>query len=211
MLALLLAVGLSRVYFRSHYLYDIDSVNFALSLSRFDPVSHQPHPPGYFLYTLLGRFSQMFFHEPNQAFVAISVAASCGTAVMIYVLTEEWFGREAARFAGLIFLLSPLGWFHGTVALTYIVEAFFSVVIGYLCWRIYLGAAHWIPPAACLLGLSAGFRPSSMLFLGPMFLFSCFRAPVRELALGAGVLIATLLLWIVPMMFESGGWVAYTS
>ena len=38
-----------------------------------------------------------------------------------------------------IFLFSPLSWFHGTVALTYIVEAFFSALVGYLCWRVYSG------------------------------------------------------------------------
>jgi hypothetical protein len=47
----LLAVGvaLSRLAFRSHALYDLDSVNFALAIGRFDPRVHQPHPPGYFL------------------------------------------------------------------------------------------------------------------------------------------------------------------
>jgi len=40
--------ALTRFAFRSHYLYDIDSVNFALALKRFDPSVHQPHPPGYF-------------------------------------------------------------------------------------------------------------------------------------------------------------------
>jgi hypothetical protein len=33
---------------------------------------------------------------------------------------------------GLLFLLSPLAWFHGIVALTYGVEAFFSALVGYL-------------------------------------------------------------------------------
>jgi hypothetical protein len=38
----------------------------------------------------------------------------------------------AARFAALLFLLSLLAWFHGIVALTYGVEAFFSALVGYL-------------------------------------------------------------------------------
>jgi Protein of unknown function (DUF2723) len=38
-------------------LEDIDSLNFALGLREFDPVSHQPHPPGYPVYIALGRIS----------------------------------------------------------------------------------------------------------------------------------------------------------
>ncbi len=38
-------------------LEDIDSINFALGLRHFDPALHQPHPPGYPVYMLLGRIS----------------------------------------------------------------------------------------------------------------------------------------------------------
>ena len=44
------AVAVTRFAFRSHYLYDLDSVNFALGMGRFDPRVHQPHPPGYFVH-----------------------------------------------------------------------------------------------------------------------------------------------------------------
>ncbi len=126
-LALLSALVLvTRIAFRSHYLYDIDSINFALGMRRFDPSVHQPHPPGYFLYVLLGRAANLLFHDANAALVAISIAAGCGTLYSIYVLAYNWFGESAAWFAGLIFAFSPLAWFHGTVALTYGVEQFFS-------------------------------------------------------------------------------------
>src|SRR5262245_29539636 len=38
-------------------LEDIDSINFALGLRDFDVARHQPHPPGYPVYTALGRVS----------------------------------------------------------------------------------------------------------------------------------------------------------
>src|SRR5712692_2607113 len=156
------AVVLTRFIFRSHYLYDIDSVNFALALDRFDPTVYQPHPPGYFLYVCLGRLANALFNDANTALVAISIAASAAAVVLIYILTENWFGRNPALFAGLIFLFSPLSWFHGTVALTYVVEAFFSALVGYLCWRTYSGDSRWLIPASIALGLAAGFRPSSL-------------------------------------------------
>src|SRR5258706_12849937 len=107
---LIIAVVVTRFLFRSHYLYDVDSVNYALALDRFDPVVHQPHPPGYFLYVYLGRLARFFVHDANLALVTLSIAASCVAVVLIYSLADSWFGRRAAIWAGLIFLFSPLCW-----------------------------------------------------------------------------------------------------
>jgi hypothetical protein len=203
------AVAVTRFAFRSRYLYDLDSVNFALGMGRFDPRVHQPHPPGYFLYISFGRLLNMIFHDANLALVVLSIAASCGAVVVIYRMALDWFGPGAARFAGGLFLLSPLAWFHGTVALTYSVEAFFSALLGYLCWRIFCGSGGLILPAGFILGVSAGVRPSSLLFLGPLFLFSlCNATPKRRFA-GVAALALTLTAWFVPMIAESGGFVAY--
>src|SRR5881392_2484521 len=166
------AVAITRFAFRSRYLYDLDSVNFALAMQRFDPRVHQPHPPGYFLYICVGRLLNVLFQAANLSLVILSILASCGVVIVVYKMTMDWFGPMAAQFAGLFFLLSPLAWFHGIVALTYIVEAFFSAFLGYLCWRIYCGRAGYILPAAIVLGVSAGVRPSSLVFLAPLFLFS---------------------------------------
>src|SRR5216684_2738586 len=93
---LVAAVVLTRILFRSHYLYDIDSVNFALALDHFDPTVYQPHPPGYFLYVMLGRLVNGIFNDANAALVAVSIAASAAAVILIYGLTESWFGRRAA-------------------------------------------------------------------------------------------------------------------
>jgi hypothetical protein len=202
---LIAATALTRFVFRSHYLYDIDSVNFALALKRFDPSVHQPHPPGYFLYVCLGRLANLLFHDANAALVAIGIVFSCAAVAMIYVLADRWFGRNAALFAGLIFLFSPLAWFHGTVALTYVVEAFFSALTGYLCWRIVCGEARFILPGAMVVGVAAGFRPSSLLLLGPLLLYSFRNANRKQAAAGIGALALTLLAWFVPMIGIGGG------
>jgi hypothetical protein len=206
---LVCAVALSRSLFRSRYLYDIDSVNYALALDRFDPTVHQPHPPGYFLYVCLGRIARLAFHDANAALVVLSIAASCAAAAMIYVLADCWFGRTAAFFAGLIFLFSPLCWFHGTVALTYILEAFFSACVGYLCWRTYSGDSRFIVPSAIVLGIAAGCRQSSILFLGPLWLLSMRRAPRKRVWTGLAALAFTLAAWFIPMLRESGGAARY--
>jgi hypothetical protein len=210
--AILIALtALTRFAFRSHFLYDIDSVNFALALQRFDPVVYQPHPPGYFLYVRVGMLSNSILHEPNTALVAISILASCGTVALIDLLARAWFDSDAARFAGLIFICSPLAWFHGTVALTYIVETFFSTLIGCFCWRVYRGDARFILPAATALGLAAGFRQSSLLVLAPLLLFSFRRVSCRLAMRGLGALGLVLVAWFIPMVYAGGGITAYAS
>ena len=56
-LALLLA-GLTvatRLPFRARLLPTWDAVQFALALTEYDIVKHQPHPPGYVLYVAVVR------------------------------------------------------------------------------------------------------------------------------------------------------------
>jgi 4-amino-4-deoxy-L-arabinose transferase-like glycosyltransferase len=150
-LLLIAATAVTRFAFRSHFLYDLDSLGFALGVEHFDPRVYQPHPPGYVLYVCLGKLFHALIHDVNLALVLLGIAASCGAAALIYRIAQEWFGIEAARFAGLVFLFSPLAWFHGAVALTYIVEAFFSALIGYLCWKIESGNWRLILPTSLIL------------------------------------------------------------
>ncbi len=203
------AVAATRFVCRSRVLYDLDSVNFGLALQHFDPRVHQPHPPGYFLYIGLGRLLQFIVRDANLALVVLSIVASCGAAVVIYHMADEWFGRDAARFAGLLFLFSPLGWFHGTVALTYAVEAFFSALIAYWCWKLASGRMAMTEPVAILLGIAAGVRPSSLMLLGPLYLFSLRGVPLTRAARGLVVLAATLAAWFGPMIWMSGGIARY--
>jgi hypothetical protein len=199
------AVAASRILFRSHFLYDVDSVNFALAMRRFDPAVHQPHPPGYFLYVCLGRLVNLLIPDANAALVAISVAASCGAVWMIHLLTEEWFGERPALIALVLFLVSPLCWFHGIVALTYIVEAFFSALVGYLCWKVYTGNHAFLIPASVAFALAAGFRPSSALFLAPLWLLSVWRMDWRRRWLALLAAGAATLAWFLPMTAAAGG------
>lgn len=195
----------TRIPFRSHWLYDIDSINFALGMRRFDTALHQPHPPGYFFYIMAGRMVNRLFADANAALVAISVAATCGALIMIYALAHTWFGRQAAVFAGLLLVFSPLVWFHGTVALTYSVELFFSALTGLLCWAVYSGARWLVVPLAIVAGAAAGFRPSFLLFLGPLLVLSLSRTGLAAGASGVSALAASVAASFAPMMSETGG------
>ncbi len=208
-LILLLAIATSRWLFRSHSLYYMDSVNFALGMDYFSPVLHQPHPPGYYLYIKLAQLVQHVLPNPNDALVAISIAASCLAAMLTYQLAYAWFGRAAARWAGMLFMFSPLAWFHGTVALIYMVEAAMAALVGYLCWLTWCGRHTMIIPAAIVFGLAAGIRQSTALFLAPLLLLALWQTSWRHVLLALGICAVTLAAWFLPMLTESGGYTAY--
>jgi hypothetical protein len=210
-LSLMAAVVVSRWLFRSHYLYDMDSVNFALGLAHFSPELQQPQPPGYFLYIQLGRVAQFLFPDANNALVALSILGSVASAGVIYALARAWFGREAARFAGLLFVFSPLAWFHGIVALTYILEACFTGLVGLLCWHVYTGRSSMAVPAAMALGIAVGMRQSTILFLAPLWLLSLQKTNWRTGLVAVFAFTVTVSVWFLPMLAASGGAEEYFS
>jgi len=73
---------LTRLPFRSHLLYDHDSVQFALGLRDYDVYLHQPHPPGYFLYVHAAKLLNFFIGDANSSFVWISMIASACAVVI---------------------------------------------------------------------------------------------------------------------------------
>ena len=98
-LFLFLATILTRIPFTSKLLYHMDSIQFALALEQFDVTVHQPHPPGYFLYVMLGRLFNIFIGDPNSTFVAISILFSALTVVVVYYLGIELFDSKCALIA----------------------------------------------------------------------------------------------------------------
>lgn len=195
--------------YRSHSLYHLDSIDYALGIEYFSPVVHQPHPPGSYLYVKLAQLVHNVLPDSNDTLVAISIAASCAAAALTYRLAHVWFGRAAARWSGILFVLSPLFWFHGTVAMIYIVEAAMSALFAYLCWLTWCGRHAMIIPAVIVLGLTVGIRQSAVLFLAPLLLLVLRRVSWRQALVAVVVCAFTVGAWFMPMLTESGGYVVY--
>lgn len=207
--SLFLLTIITRIPFTSKLLYHMDSVQFALALEKYDITVHQPHPPGYFLYVMLGRLLNFFIKDANTVFVSISIIFSGLTVVAVYYLGKELFDKKIGLLAGVLALTSPNLWFHGEVALSYIVEAFFSTVVAYLCWIIYRGEHRYIWASVIALGIAGGIRQNTIVFLLPLWLFSVKGVPVRKVIASLGLLGLICLLWFVPMVFMTGGWESY--
>lgn len=204
-LAFMIVVFLSRWLFRTEHLIHMDSVNFALGVIDYNPALHQPHPPGYFLYIMLGKALNYFTGDPAVALLVISISASIAAVAFIYTLTYEWFGRSAAIFSGLLFLTSPFTWFYGTVALTYIVEFCLVTLVGLFCWYISIGRIRFILPAAITLAFAVGFRQSSILFLAPLCLYSLWGLEIKYWLMAIMAFAVTFCAWFFPMLIAGGG------
>lgn len=200
---------ISRLPFTSKYLYNVDSGHFALALENYNITVHQPHPPGYFLYIMMGRLLNLFIRDANVIFIVISIVFSGLTVVAVYYLGREIFNKKIGTFAALIAMTSPSLWFYSEIASTYIIEAFFSTFIALLCWRIYRGEHRYIWVSVIALAVAGGIRQNTIVFLFPLWLFSVKAVPIRKIVVSVGMLMGCCLLWFVPMVTITGGWTAY--
>ncbi len=196
---------LSRLPFTSEFLYHMDSGHFALAMREFDVLHHQPHPPGYFLYVMLGRVFNIFAGDENYALVLMSVLFSALTIVIIYYLGRELFNDKIGIFAALLALTSPNFWFHGEVALTYATEAFFSALIGFVCWRIIEGNKEYLWFSAIILAIAGGFRQNTPIFLLPLWLYSVRKESPGKIFAAIGVFLLVSIAWFLPMLEITGG------
>jgi hypothetical protein len=200
----------TRIPFSSKLLYHMDSVHFALALERYDVTVHQPHPPGYFLYVMLGRLVHLFINDANGVFVFLSIVFSGLTVAVIFLLAEEMYDRKTGVVAACFALTSPNLWFHGEVALSYGAEGFFSVLVGFFCWRVYTGKVNDLWLSAIALGIAGGIRQNTVAFLLPLLLLSARKLAPGKVAAALLLLGAVCCAWFFPMVQMTGGWNAYS-
>ncbi len=210
-LILAIAVIATRLPFTSKYLFNMDSVQFALATGKFDVALHQPHPPGYFLYVMLGRFFLLFTKDENTAFVAISILFSVLAVLAVYHLAKVIFDTPTAVAAAAIAITSPVFWFHGEVALSYAPEACMSVLFALLCFRMQKGESGLYWAAAIALAVSGGIRQNTMVFLLPLWLYSMRGLGLRRMIASFVIFGIALAAWFIPMLHMTGGYERYNA
>jgi uncharacterized membrane protein len=209
MLALSLAALFSRIPFRSEYLYHWDSVNFALGLKQYNILAHQPHPPGYFLYSMLGKSVNYFIQNENASLVWISLISGVFGIAAIYWLGHLIFDRRVGLLAALLTLVSPLHWFYSEVALSYQLEFFFVILIAGFAYILLSGKHKIWPWLAFVLGVAGGFRLNALIFLTPLWLICLVQLEWRKRILSVAILTAVSLAWVIPMLITTGGIQSY--
>jgi hypothetical protein len=210
-LGLAVVTLLSRWPYRARMLYNWDAVQFALALHEFDIAKHQPHPPGYLLYVALGRLLNASLGDPTLAYVALAMLFSAGTTFVLYWLARRLFDRATALIAASLLAVSPLFWFYGSVGLTYAGEAFAASVVAWFAYGALTGHVSSLYWGALALGLTGGMRQSVLVLLLPLWFGSALLGirSRRRVAIASAILLATVLAWLLPMVWLTGGPAAY--
>jgi 4-amino-4-deoxy-L-arabinose transferase-like glycosyltransferase len=128
----------------SKYLYDWDSVGYALAFNNYNIALHQPQPPGYILYVALGKLVNFFFYDPNVSMIFISIIISIFTVILIYYLAKQLFSKNIAILSSFLFIFTPFFWFYGEIASVYIFGAFFATLIAYTSYLAFIGNNKYI-------------------------------------------------------------------
>src|SRR6266542_4222299 len=211
--ALGVLTGLSRLPYRARMLYNWDAVQFALALREYDVVKHQPHPPGYVLYVVLGRMVNLWLGDPTAAYVVLAVIFSGLTTFVVYYLARIAYDRGTALASATLLAVSPLFWFYGSVGLTYAGEAFGASVVAWFAYGALTGSPRHLYWGALALGLVGGMRQSVLVLLFPLWLGCAVMGvrSLRRLGLAAGLLAVAVLSWFLPMLWLTGGLGAYLS
>jgi hypothetical protein len=177
-------------------LEDIDSLNFALGLRDFDPVSHQPHPPGYPVYIALGRISHAVVSRVPSSLdqvateaLALSIWSAIAGAIALLAAASMFrallpanetrsdfttgershrvlFADPALWAAGLL-AAAPLFWMSGLRPMSDMPGLAATLVAVALGVR-GLKDRRWLAWTALAAGLAAGVRSQSVWLTAPM-------------------------------------------
>ena len=216
------AVAAARLLALPHGLWEGDEVLFVKGIELFDPLHHQPHPPGYPLLIGLGKGLNLLLHDPFASLVTLAVLSS----LIGYLALVDAFRRIVPAGAGtaervavagaVLFHLSPAMLVYGPLALSDPPALMFLSLALAAAARLQAsgesGESGSLRPALAL-GAAAsaaiGCRPQLALAVLPMLAVALWTARKRT-ATGAGVaalgaFAAISLLWFVPLVNAVGG------
>jgi hypothetical protein len=213
----LLAVAtlISRVAIHAKTFFEFDSINFAVATFRFDVREVTPQIPGYILHVLFGRLLYWIIGDLNLAYVWVSILLSIGSVLFLWRAAAELRGERVAIVAALLWLTTPLFWFHGAVAAIYAEEAFFTATLLYCGLRwINNPKGFWRPTLFLVfLSLATAARQTSILFWLPATIYLFIKLHPRRLPrrIAYACLALLTLLWVIILLIESGGPATYLS
>lgn len=215
MLFLTILMVITRLPFTSKFLYEWDSVNFALAFEKYDILLHQPQPPGYILFVGLGKLLNQLFHDANLTIVFISIMFSLLTVIVLYFLGKQLFSRKIAIIGAILLIFSPIFWFYGEIATIYPSESFLAILIAYTSYMAFKGNLKndkkFFYISTLILGLAGGFRQDLIPFMFPLWFFCLFyqNRHYKRIITAFALLAISILLWLLPTIILAGGLETY--
>ncbi len=221
----MIAAALAALFLAGHLAFlpvsleDLDSINFALGLSRFDVAQHQPHPPGYPVYIVAARAVRAALHDDVRALALLSAAAGAmGVTALIALFgrIDRRMPRRWAVVAAAVTATSPLYWFTAARPLSDAAGLAAAVAVQAVTMGASTPRALVLP--SFIAGLAIGIRSQVALLTVPLLMFAVARqAKAARLAgalraLWGAETVAFVLgvaLWAVPLVALTGGPAGY--
>ncbi|HSN68709.1 MAG TPA: hypothetical protein VLV48_05655, partial [Thermoanaerobaculia bacterium] len=207
----LLVVAFLLIWFRPLTPWEFDETLFTIAVTEWNPLIHQPPPPGYPLLIGVAGIVAPLAPSPFAALVAMSIAGSILGFVALSRAFALLCGSAAGGAAGaLLFYLSPVMLVHGSLAMSDPPAlAFFAAA---LLWSFRLAERrtdHGLPDLlifGAAAAASIGFRPQFSLALLPLLLFvlSWLRS-WKDRAIVLATFGIVCLLWMAPLVASFGG------
>ncbi len=211
--SLALATLLTRFPIRSRTFFEFDSINFAVATFRYDLSQVTPQMPGYILHVLLDRWFNVFTGDLNQAYIWVSILLSIGAVLFLWRAAAVLRGERVGIIAALLWLTTPLFWFHGAVNAIYVEEAFYTSVLLYLGMKwLCSNRRSWEVIVYCIaLSLATGTRQTSILFFLPATFFLFWKRPPskRIVILALFCFAVVSVAWLLELFREAGGLSTY--
>ena len=205
---------------RSPGLDEYDSVQFAMGVREFNIWKHQPHPPGYPLYILLGWLGdKLFGADPN---LSLHIVSCLGGALFVaawFLIIRLQFNEKLAWWVATCLAITPIVWMTATKVLTDSLAAgFFSAEILAAIYFVRRGQPSALFATSLFGAAATGTRPQ-LIFMVIIVLALALRqrrAGMKMSIFAAGILLASCLLWLLPMWYSQArlnhdlpAWLAY--
>jgi 4-amino-4-deoxy-L-arabinose transferase-like glycosyltransferase len=197
---------LTRVGASARFL-SVDNVNLAFALEYFDPLNHQPQPPGYPLFVLVARLVNYLIGSVEVTFLFLSILATGLCLFVTAALGKRMFSEWSGKAAVLLLLVNPVFWETGATSPLRPFLGLFSLLTAYCAWRCWHGEARYALWGAVCVGVGAGFRPELLPILFPLWFVSAFvgTRSIKTVAVGMSVLAAIVLAWTAGLVIAVGG------
>lgn len=211
-MAVMLAVAAIavRLPFRAEFLVNWDAVNFALGVGGFDLATHQPHPPGYLGWVAMSRAMTWVTDDPNAAMTMLSAISGALATGLVFLLARRFVDRRHAVVAALLFATAPLVWYYSVIALSYMTTG--TVALGMLLALLVAlqeRSPRHLVLAGVLLAVVGALRPTDQVLLAPAWMLVAWSFGWRTRIRAACATAAASLVWVVPLLWLSGGLSAF--
>jgi len=117
LIAIGVIVALTRLLAAAHSLWEWDEALFCLGVRDYNVAMHNPHPPGFPLYILLGKLFRFFTGDEFRALRAVNVLSAMLVFPATYMLARELALEVMTSIsAALLTCFAPNVWFYGGTA-----------------------------------------------------------------------------------------------